>query len=423
MRDFLSKIIVHFFSFFRKKDPPKAKRPPSSLLAKTDEQKPPPLVVSASDLGKYCAQIRPTIYSLENEWVKGKQFLRQALTDERLSQLVGDEVLASYEQLIKRDHQGRAFGFRHHNINILVERSEAILSRPQHRFKSTAQKKRGRDNQIVLAGLLTGEAEGQIFLRLDQVLSYRFWGVGYELNDSEASDIMANRLFRQSLKQLAQGLRGLQDIEAISNFDLKDVQAVPDVAGQEFEQLMADILNEHQLTSRKARVLEDFFEKTDLRYKTPSLKRKKGARIQVTSTIDPDYHAEKVAQIKRPKEIVILSPRSLAVAINNNDELAHELDLQEILACLNAATIGTQAIALRLMFWDAIKHKNKSPQGPLPFIPKPIRNLIRSYVHLEAHRSTKALREREKLAGTSKTIYSKKKRWERRKKRQKIGNA
>ena len=70
--------------------------------------------------------------------------------------------------------------------------------------------------------------------------------------------------------------------------------------------------NEHEHHARIAPLHEDFLEKTDIRVRYPGLKRRRGARIQVTQIADYELHDEKVSRIRASNEFVILSPRTLA---------------------------------------------------------------------------------------------------------------
>jgi hypothetical protein len=76
--------------------------------------------------------------------------------------------------------------------------------------------------------------------------------------------------------------------------------------------LILDILNEDDRRARMAPLVEDFLEKTDFRVKYPEVKRRRGARVQVTSIIALELHETKLQAINLAEELVFLSPLSLA---------------------------------------------------------------------------------------------------------------
>jgi hypothetical protein len=212
-------------------------------------------------------------------------------------------------------------------------------------------------------------------------------------------------------------LRGLEDIERwlarrpAAEDASDDIHIVPDILGRRFEQLMLDILNEHEPMARRAPLVEDFIEKTDLRIQVPDLNRRRGARIQVTQTTYPERLEQKLARIRNLKEFIILSPRSLADALDHEEgmELLSPADLSHFWSSFSRPpmTVDEMAAGIKRIFRKAMDRCDEDPRGPIAFVPEPLRRLVVAYVTAEAYRSTSELRERESRQG----------RWHRRRRR------
>lgn len=175
-----------------------------------------------------------------------------------------------------------------------------------------------------------------------------------------------------------------------------------------FEHLILDILNEEDLQARKARLVEDFLEKTDLRVSYPELTRRRGARVQVTSIIIPEQHETKLQAIKLAEELVFLSPLSLAEYV---DSLEGHTSVNEISGtspfalatlwdCLDVKPADTPQLAseLKRIMFRALTGTPDSPLGPMVRVPVPIRQLIRLFVKTHAIACTSRLRKREEAS-------------------------
>jgi hypothetical protein len=249
--------------------------------------------------------------------------------------------------------------------------------------------------------IATEGPEGRVSLRFDQMLSARFWGIGFTFADEEVADVVAGGLVRAAVRALAAGLRGLEQVERVLGSSAKpgEVHIIAPRSAREFEQLMLDVLNESGQVARRAPFKEDFFEKTDLRFKPPDLARKRGARIQVTATVDPSHHEAKVSGIRLAEEFVILSPLLLAHAVGPGELLSHA-DHAAFWRCFHPrpAEVGVLAVAIRQRFRDAIAARLDHPLGPMAAVPESLRRLVCAYVTAETFRSTEQLREREARA-------------------------
>jgi len=258
---------------------------------------------------------------------------------------------------------------------------------------------------------------GEVTQRIDQAIAVRAGGSGLEIADQPTADAVATMLLRLAIHRVAMDLRGLEDIERwlarrpAAEDASDDIHIVPDILGRRFEQLMLDILNEHEPMARRAPLVEDFIEKTDLRIQVPDLNRRRGARIQVTQTTYPERLEQKLARIRNLKEFIILSPRSLADALDREEgmELLSPADLSHFWSSFSRPpmTVDEMAAGIKRIFRKAMDRGDEDPRGPIAFVPEPLRRLVVAYVTAEAYRSTSELRERESRQG----------RWHRRRRR------
>jgi hypothetical protein len=239
------------------------------------------------------------------------------------------------------------------------------------------------------------------------MLDARFWNIGFTFQTRDLCDAFAHEVVRSATRRLASELLDLQRI--FERFDpetpKQGLRIVPHPKERCFEHLMLDILNEEDHYARVAPVFEDFLEKTDLRVKYPELKRRRGARVQVTSIIEPQRHETKLQAIKLAEEFVFLSPLSLAefVASLQSRTLITEIsgaspfELDRLWDCLEAkpADVPELASELKRIMFCALTGIHDSPLGPMVRVPAPIRQLIRAFVKREAIASTTRLRKRE----------------------------
>jgi S1 RNA binding domain len=245
-------------------------------------------------------------------------------------------------------------------------------------------------------------------LRFDQMLDARFWRIGFTFKTRDLCDAFAQEVVRTATSRLASELLGLQRIlERFTPKTLKqELRIVPYPRDRRFEHLILDILNEEDRHARVAPLVEDFREKTDLRVKYPGLKRRRGARVQVTSMVEPELHKTKLEAIKLAEEFVFLSPLSLAEFVDSLQDHAAAnsisgtptFALSSLWDCLEAKPIDVRELAseLKRIMSDATTGPPDSPLGPMVRVPLPIRQLIRLFVETRATESTSRLRMREK---------------------------
>lgn len=404
-------------------------RSPRDRSAGTSEER---LSVSAWELKAYYRRLKSAIIAFESAWEEGN--IDAALADDELARTVGPDILASYDRL-RQHRRPRITAFRRNSIHALLEPVKELLSEPRRWFPASPlamPPSAGNEldtaadslaawwhedrlplpaiRQIVAVG-----PQGELALTIDQVIAARAWGIGFEFDDPAAADSVATLLARLALHRVAADLRDLEDIELWLELHLRrqdeevspDTHIVPDIPGRRFEQLMLDILNEQAPVARRAPLFEDFVEKTDLRIHVPALNRRRGARIQVTQTTFQERLEQKLARIRRVNEVVILSPRSLADALDQEEglELLSSSELDRFWSSFPRLpmTVAELAKSVKRVFLGAIRQPHSGPRGPLAHVPEPLRHLVVAYVTADAYRTTSELRERERKSGREKT--------------------
>jgi len=366
-----------------------------------------PPAVARWELPQYYRRLKAAVLAFEGAWEEWR--LEAALTDPDLAGVVGGRVLGSYARLLQVD-AGAPSPFRRNSIHALFEPLKELLEEPHRVFsaRGVAVEPSPQDSRALRPGgsvrLRAVELdfpEGPVVLRLHQVVSTRFWNIGIELEDPEDDAWLTATLVRLALRRLAADLNGLRVIEAwLARRRLHtEPRIVPDPRGRRFEQLMIDILNEERYSARRASLVEDFLEKTDLRVHVDGLDRRKGARVQVTQTTHPGQLEKKLSRIRRVREFVILTPRTLAEALTGGEgeELLNRGELKDLWGCLEytPATVDDLSRLIKERFLASYRTDGHDPRGPAASVPEPLRLLVRRFVRRDALRSTRRLRRRE----------------------------
>lgn len=249
-----------------------------------------------------------------------------------------------------------------------------------------------------------------VSLRLDQVLAARSWGLGFFFNDMEETDRVTDLRARLALEHLARDLLDLSRMlpRLLRGKPGQYPPLVPPRFSRAAEQLIVDIVNEHEANASLSRLCEDYLQKTDLRVRFPGLQRRRGARVQVTLGPSQAHHQQKLDTIRNPDHFVILSPWSLATAIPHFGSQAtgqqvpmdHDL-VQRFWRSLSGqpASLESLSYTIRGILHTAIHSPIEDPRGPLALVPEAVRELIRTWVKHEAFRSTQAMREWEETQG------------------------
>lgn len=249
-----------------------------------------------------------------------------------------------------------------------------------------------------------------VSLRLDQVLAARSWGVGFFFNDMDETDRVTDLRARLGLEHLARDLLDLSRMlpRLLRGKPGQYPPLVPPRFSRAAEQLIADIVNEHEPNATLSRLCEDYLQKTDLRVRYPGLQRRRGARVQVTLGPTQAHLQQKLDTIRNPEHFVILSPWALATAIPHfgGQAAKHQVPMDHDLILRfwrslsgQPASLESLAYTIRGILHQAIHAKIQDPRGPLAMVPEAVRELIRVWIKHEAFRSTQAMREWEETQG------------------------
>lgn len=370
--------------------------------------------IDAWELEDFFRTLRATVLELEDAHRTHR--LKERLADPELVERIGPDILESYERLVHERSQ-RLRELRMDAVHALIDQARREIfeirsfatARPFEReglngpagIPHALPTLESKTPRLVAARLLDAHEE---YLRLDQIIAVRFWGIGFVFDDQEITSALAREIARQTAARLGRDLRHLQKV--LLRFRPQDPQhvtrMVPRPEERGFEQLMLDILNEDRPCARAAPLSEDFLEKTDLRVRYPGLERKRGGRVQVTQITDDKMHREKLERIRHVNEFVVLSPLTLARFVNGelhrDDREARSLehfDLDAFWHCLPDLPTDVPALAasIKRLLIQALRAPIRSPRGPLSSVPWPLRNVIRIFVRQDVFRATRELRD------------------------------
>lgn len=364
--------------------------------------------VRADQLDRFFHDFRRTIVDLERAYEANS--LAKVIDHDALHLAIGPSVLNSYRRLITRPKPNDPGRVRHTTVHKLLDQIRNELIDLNHWFHlepldPSQATWRLTDQFRVLDHT---EDEQPIILRLDQLIDARVWGNGFVFKSQQQTDRLVTTMVRTSLRQFARELSDLANLlPRVLRRPVINGSMVAHSTGQSFEQLIADILNEDARHASLSRLSEDYAQKTDLRVKYPGLDRNRGARVQVTLTATESFHQQKVSNIQRADQYIILSPWSLASALpqlnsppqpDSPAASTASLDPQFLKRFWAAfasppENVADLALALRKIFDHALASANDSPRGPLAAVPEAIRELIRIWTQAEAFRSTQALRD------------------------------
>lgn len=369
------------------------------------------------ELDDFFRDLRAGVVALEEAFHARR--LEERLLDTALTELVGPDIVETYERLAGAVDEPHA-GLRQETVHGLLDqaREETFnihqwcdarvagqrVAAPDLDEAAGADRVESRQIRLIAARLGGGPEE---FLRLDQVISLRFWGVGFQFEDPEDSNHVARLVAARTASRLARDLRHLQKV--LRRFRPSDPAArprlVPRPEERGFEQLMLDILNEERRCARPAPLSEDFLEKTDIRVRYPGLDRRRGGRVQVTQITDTMRHEEKLGRIRKLDQFVILSPLALARFINrevhqddDRERVLQHFDLDAFWRCLpNQPTdIDQLAYTIKRLLLEPLRTPRRNPRGPVALVPWALKQIVRIYVQHDTFRATDRLRAHER---------------------------
>lgn len=122
----------------------------------------------------------------------------------------------------------------------------------------------------------------------------------------------------------------------------------------------------------------------------------------MTQITHPTHYQEKLSAIALIDELVILSPIALAQALaegkEKNVELLSPANIEDFWSSFpeRPATVSALACEMKTVFLNGLDKATEHPLGPMFCVPSLLRSLVRNYVVAEAHRSARALRDRER---------------------------
>ena len=216
------------------------------------------------------------------------------------------------------------------------------------------------------------------------------------------TELYCLRTLRTSLSNFASELRWLQRTVARAGSNPTVERAIDGYSTRsEFEWLVVDVLNEFEVIASLSNIYEDLLEKTDARVKYPDIKRRRGARLQITLLVAAERHEEKLRKIRRREELIIVSPRSLAKFMTRHEEIEPNQapgPFSNWAGKSSSADVEPASTYLHSEFVQCLAADVNSPLGPMMQLSSATRALIRAFVRAEAVRSTRALRERQQDA-------------------------
>ena len=371
--------------------------------------------IEAWGLDDFFRELRAQVLELEDAYHRRE--LAGRVADDGLEETLGRDVFETYRRLADQ-RPAREDALRQETVHALLDQAreeifsirqwcdarvvhtESVMRVPPGGGEATESR------AIATIGARLGRGREE-YMRLDQVISARFWGIGFNFDDVDVTNEVARLIAARTAARLARDLRHLRKV--LCRFrpteDVQHLRLVPKPEERGFEQLMLDILNEERRCARPAPLSEDFLEKTDLRVRYPGLDRRRGGRVQVTQITDVDRHAEKTAKIRRLEQFTILSPLTLARFINRQvhvDEddarTLHHFDLDSFWRCLpNQPTdIDQLAYTVKRLLLDPLRSPRRNPRGPVAAVPWALKQIIRIYVRGDTFRATRVLRESER---------------------------
>lgn len=374
--------------------------------------------IHAHELDDFFRDLRAGVVALEDAYARRE--LASALEDASVCAPLGPRLVQAYRALLDERPLDDPEHRRRTTVHALLDQTKAEIFHIEHWWNAELVEERDGAWQRATPLPAEPEADGPpalpfdgrhrvriaegvaepVLLRLDQVVAARFWGIGFVFDDPDVTDELANRLAFQTARHLE---RDLLDLRRLLRRILRAETGrfpslIPEREARAFEQLMLDVLNEHTACARQAPLIEDYSQKTDLRVRYPWLDRRRGARVQVTAIADPERHLDKLADIRRVGQFVILSPLTLARFVDTEvHDGAHEHLAPDVLGAFweqlpgRPMDVGALAQMLRRMLFDALPRRD-DPRGPVAALPPAVRAVLRAFVAHEARRSTEELR-------------------------------
>jgi len=287
---------------------------------------------------------------------------------------------ASLRAVYAAPYEVRVPGFRRAAVEELLALLDERLAAPRREVPARAIGDRA-PREVTLG-------EGDTVIPAHRVPELRFWGTGLRFDREEHDFWYAGELARGAIRGLATSLGDLVRVEtwlaSLSRLRAAP-RLVPPLQARQFEQILLDILNETEPVARRARLAEDFLEKTDLRVRVPGVERRRGVRVQVTASARESVLRGKAPRTRgtsraaRAARNVILSPHPLM-----EFGLTH---VERYFSHIDPAPGSREELSARIRDSLTRSWEGDIPAaGPVERVPQGIRDLVRDYVATEARR-------------------------------------
>ena len=375
---------------------------------KTQSDSDPSSNVATSYVSLFTEWVQETILEVETALLDGT--VEQTLAKPDVLELIGVSLADAYRKLgsYKIKHDAK---FRRNWIAKLLSAFQFSLRPPIRVFEARSEKptlkyETSPENRRVPPSLIVGYRDQTIKIRADQAISARQWGIWFNFDDELLSRVYDSYLTRSVHADLTANIKSLWYIEATYLSRMSQLTPQPcwefDHRGAQFERLLLDVLNESGRVARHASLAEDILERTDLRLTVQSMKRREGARVQVSLASDLTSQRAKLDEMYLPDEFVLLTPLTLATAaIDSTPGHMTRFDLEELQSCFPHRSANPEQFARELhrVFIDAIDFATAHPTGPMWILPEALRQFIRVYAESAAIQATDRLRTREAVSG------------------------
>jgi len=347
------------------------------------------------DIGAFRDEIVRSVWGLEKSWqveCKDKpQFTGNAA-------VFLSTLLSAYDHPVILDQRQQAF--RKRMVESALSQFGFELKDPNISY--LAEQDTNREGlSVELKGGRTIE------MRLDQAARVRRWGIEIcPLNHVQANKVQTY-MIQGAIRRLESNLHQIKKMcLSLTTGNLSHPDAIRWNCiglGYYMEELILDILNEHNECARRANLHEDLFEWTDLRVKYPDLKRKNGARVQVRLSVSA---SKQVSPRHDVGAYVVLSPLKIAEHLGQLADGSKEGSIRdEFWDVFEPPPADEEELgrALQAIFRYALESKSYGPLGPMTRIPRPIREVIQTYVRSESLDSNENVRDayQNKKLGTS----------------------
>jgi hypothetical protein len=239
-----------------------------------------------------------------------------------------------------------------------------------------------------------------------QIESCRYWGVWFNLGDSESDVRITSYLLSAALRRLTSDLSGIAQMERAllqGGTKLDEARMEMSGCGPEFARLIHDVLNENEHVAHFPRLIEDLMERTDLRLRYTGLSRKHGARAQISFASREEHHINKRNHMHLSEEYVFISPYGIAQTVIHKSSMPFmgEIDWHTFWILCGVLTDEIEVLAgiLKKHFNQARYRTTDHPMGPVGLLHPEIKRIIRAIAHHAAFAATNNLRWRELKRG------------------------